>query len=79
MIIEAFDEVVLDYIGYTDMGEFDDGMNVTIVVDSHSPLIGMMLGDEKDVDYVFSKDYEIDYLRAKCVTYHVTIKEIHKR
>lgn len=77
-MIEVNDVVVLDYIGYTDAGEFDYRDDFQIKVEENSDLIGMKIGQEKDIDYVFPLDYRIFYLRGKPVTFHVVIKEIQK-
>lgn len=82
------DFVMLDFDGYMDGKQFDGGKaeNYQLKIGSHTfidnfeeQLIGLNIGDKKDVDVTFPKDYHEKSLAGKPATFKVEIKNIRER
>lgn len=82
------DFVTLDFDGYIDGKQFDGGKaeNYQLKIGSHSfidtfedQLIGLNIGDKKDVEVTFPKDYHEESLQGKPATFKVEIKNIRER
>ena len=85
--VEDGDTAVIDFKGYVDGKELEGGSgeNYPLEIGSHtfSPgfeegVLKMKVGDEKDLELAFPKDYVKD-LAGKKVTFHVTLREIKTR
>lgn len=86
--IKNDDYVNLDFDGYIDGKQFDGGNaeNYQLKVGSHSfidtfedQLIGLNIGDKKDVVVTFPSDYHEKSLAGKPATFKVEIKNIRER
>ncbi len=82
------DFVTLDFDGYIDGKQFDGGKaeNYQLKIGSHSfidtfedQLVGLNIGDKKDVEVTFPKDYHEASLAGKPATFKVEIKNIRER
>lgn len=82
------DFVTLDFDGYIDGKQFDGGKaeNYQLKVGSHTfidtfeeQLVGLNIGDKKDVVVTFPKDYHVADLAGKPATFKVEIKNIRER
>lgn len=85
--VEDGDTAVIDFKGYVDGKELEGGSgeNYPLEIGSHTFIPGfeegvlkMKVGDEKDLELAFPKDYVKD-LAGKKVTFHVTLREIKTR
>ena len=85
--VEDGDTAVIDFKGYVDGKELEGGSgeNYPLEIGSHTFIPGfeegvlkMKVGDEKDLELAFPKDYVKD-LAGKKVTFHVTLREINTR
>ncbi len=83
--IQEGDEVVLDYSGSVDGVKFDGGtaQKQTLVIGSHrfipgfeEQMIGMTLGETKDLNVKFPDDYHAENLKGKDSVFVVTVHEI---
>ena len=82
------DFVTLDFDGYVDGKQFDGGKaeNYQLKIGSHTfidnfedQLIGLNIGDKKDVVVTFPKDYHEKSLAGKEATFKVEIKNVRER
>ena len=82
------DIVTLDFDGYIDGKQFDGGKaeNYQLKIGSHSfidtfedQLVGLNIGDKKDVVVTFPEDYHVAELKGKPATFKVEIKGIRER
>lgn len=78
------DTAVIDFEGFEDGKPFEGGKGTdysleigsgSFVPDFEDQLIGMSVGEEKDLDITFPEDYVKD-LAGKAVVFHVKVKEI---
>ena len=85
--VEEKDTAVIDFKGTVDGKELEGGTgeNYPLEIGSHTfipgfeeGVIGMKVGEEKDLELTFPKDYVKD-LAGKKVTFHVTLQEIKTR
>ena len=85
--VEDGDTAVIDFKGYVDGKELEGGSgeNYPLEIGSHTfipgfeeGVLGMKVGEEKDLELEFPKDYVKD-LAGKKVTFHVTLEEIKTR
>lgn len=83
--VQEGDEVVLDYSGSVDGVKFDGGtaQKQTLVIGSHrfipgfeEQMIGMTLGETKDLNVKFPDDYHAENLKGKDSVFVVTVHEI---
>ncbi len=82
------DFVTLDFDGYIDGKQFDGGKaeNYQLKIGSHSfidtfedQLVGLNIGDKKDVEVTFPADYHEKSLAGKPAVFKVEIKNIRER
>ena len=82
------DEVTLDFEGFVDGVPFEGGKgeNYKLVLGSHSfidtfeeQMIGMNIGEEKELNVTFPEDYHAENLKGKPATFKVTVKEIKEK
>ena len=82
------DEVTLDFEGFVDGVPFDGGKgeNYKLVLGSHSfidtfeeQIIGMNIGDEKEINVTFPEEYHVDDLKGKPAMFKVSVKEIKEK
>ncbi len=88
--IKEGDMVYLDLEGFTTEGELGAakrenfptivGLERAGVPESvNRALVGMQVGEEKDVADVLPEDYPVESLRGKDVTYHVTVRSVKEQ
>lgn len=86
--VEDGDYVNIDYTGTKDGEEFDGGSatGYTIQIGSNTfidgfetGMIGMNVGDEKDLNLTFPEDYSSTELAGKAVVFHVKINKIQDK
>ena len=86
--IESQDNVSLDFCGSVDGVEFPGGKaeNYSLVVGSNTfipgfedQLLGMKLGEEKDIVVTFPEDYNAEELKGKEAVFAVKINEIKEK
>ncbi|MGI6117176.1 MAG: trigger factor [Bilifractor sp.] len=86
--VEKGDQVTLDYRGTIDGKEFSGGTaegqeleigSGTFIPGFEDQLIGMNIGDEKDVEVTFPEDYYAEDLKGKDAVFHCTIHNIQKK
>jgi len=82
------DYVTLDFDGYVDGKQFDGGKaeNYQLQIGSHTfidtfedQLVGLNIGDKKDVEVTFPAEYHETSLAGKPATFKVEIKNIRER
>lgn len=82
------DFVTLDFDGYVDGKQFEGGKaeNYQLQIGSHTfidtfedQLVGLNIGDKKDVEVTFPADYHEESLKGKPATFKVEIKNIRSR
>ena len=82
------DMTVIDFEGFVDGVAFDGGKgeNYPLTIGSHSfidnfedQIIGMNIGDEKDINVTFPEDYHAENLKGKPATFKVSVKEIKEK
>ena len=82
------DMTVIDFEGFVDGVAFDGGKgeNYPLTIGSHSfidnfeeQLIGMNIGDEKEINVTFPEEYHAENLKGKPATFKVAIKEIKEK
>ncbi|WP_028778942.1 trigger factor [Shimazuella kribbensis] len=85
--IENGDNVVIDFEGFVDGVAFEGGKgdNYSLEIGSNTfipgfeeQLIGMELGEERDVDVTFPEDYRATDLAGKPATFRVKLHEIKR-
>ena len=82
------DMTVIDFEGFIDGEAFDGGKgeNYPLTIGSHSfidtfeeQMIGMNIGEEKELNVTFPEDYHAENLKGKPATFKVTVKEINEK
>ena len=82
------DMTVIDFEGFIDGEAFDGGKgeNYHLTIGSHSfidtfeeQMIGMNIGEEKELNVTFPEDYHAENLKGKPATFKVTVKEIKEK
>ena len=82
------DMTVIDFEGFIDGEAFDGGKgeNYPLTIGSHSfidtfeeQMIGMNIGEEKELNVTFPEDYHAENLKGKPATFKVTVKEIKEK
>jgi trigger factor len=85
---ENGDSTVIDFEGFLDGIAFDGGKgeNHTLELGSNSfipgfedQIVGMAIGDYKDIEVTFPEDYQSDDLKGKAVTFKVKLHEIKRK
>ena len=86
--VKVDDYVTLDFDGYVDGKQFDGGKaeNYQLQIGSHSfidtfedQLVGLNIGDKKDVEVTFPAEYHEASLAGKPATFKCEIKNIRER
>lgn len=86
-LVENGDNVVIDFEGFVDGVAFEGGKgeNYSLEIGSNSfipgfeeQLIGMALGEERDIDVSFPEDYRAADLAGKPATFRVKLHEIKR-
>ena len=86
--VKVDDYVTLDFDGYVDGKQFDGGKaeNYQLQIGSHSfidtfedQLVGLNIGDKKDVEVTFPAEYHAKELAGKPATFKCEIKNIRER
>ena len=86
--VKVDDYVTLDFDGYVDGKQFDGGKaeNYQLQIGSHSfidtfedQLVGLNIGDKKDVEVTFPAEYHAKELAGKPATFKCVIKNIRER
>lgn len=84
-VVEDGDTVILDYQGLKDGVAFDGGSAVdqslvigsgTFIPGFEEGMIGMKVGEEKDIELTFPADYHVEDLADAVVVFHVQVNEI---
>lgn len=82
------DMTVIDFEGFIDGEAFEGGKgeNYPLTIGSHSfidtfeeQMIGMNIGEEKELNVTFPEDYHAGNLKGKPATFKVTVKEIKEK
>ena len=82
------DMTVIDFEGFIDGEAFEcgKGENYPLTIGSHSfidtfeeQMIGMNIGEEKELNVTFPEDYHAENLKGKPATFKVTVKEIKEK
>lgn len=82
------DMTVIDFEGFVDGTAFDGGKgeNYPLTIGSHSfidnfeeQLIGMNIGEEKEINVTFPEDYHAENLKGKPAVFKVSVKEIKEK
>ena len=85
---ENGDTVVIDYSGSVDGVKFDGGtaekQNLELGSKSFIPgfeeqVVGMNVGEEKDISVKFPEDYHAENLKGKDAVFHIVLHEIKKK
>lgn len=86
--VKKDDFVTLDFDGYVDGKQFDGGKaenyqlqigSQTFIDTFEDQLVGLHIGDKKDVEVTFPADYHEESLKGKPATFKVEIKNIRSR
>ena len=87
-VVEEGNEVRIDFEGFKDNVPFEGGKseNYRLVIGSHSfipgfeeGIIGMKVGEEKELNLKFPEDYHAEELKGKDVVFKVKVNEISER
>lgn len=82
------DMTVIDFEGFVDGVAFEGGKgeNYPLTIGSHSfidnfedQIIGMNIGDEKEINVTFPEEYHAEELKGKPATFKVSVKEIKEK
>ena len=82
------DDVTLDFEGFVDGVAFEGGKGTDypLTIGSHSfidtfedQIIGMNIGDEKEINVTFPEEYHVDELKGKPAMFKVSVKEIKEK
>lgn len=82
------DDVTLDFEGFVDGVAFEGGKGTDypLTIGSHSfidtfedQIIGMNIGDEKEINVTFPEEYHVDDLKGKPAMFKVSVKEIKEK
>ena len=83
--VEEGDEVTFDFAGYLDGEQFEGGTaeNYTLKIGSHTfipgfeeQMVGMNIGEERDLNVTFPEDYQAEHLAGKPVVFKVKVHAI---
>lgn len=86
--VEDGDQVTIDYSGSVDGVKFEGGTaeNQKLVIGSNTfipgfepQLIGMNIGEEKDIDVKFPEEYHSEELKGKDSVFHIKLHKIEKK
>ena len=86
--VEEGNEVRIDFEGFKDNVPFEGGKseNYRLVIGSHSfipgfeeGIVGMKVGEEKELNLKFPEDYHAEDLKGKDVVFKVKVNEINER
>ena len=86
--VKDSDMTVIDFEPFIDGEAFDGGKgeNYPLTIGSHSfidtfeeQMIGMNIGEEKELNVTFPEDYHAENLKGKPATFKVTVKEIKEK
>lgn len=87
-VVKDGDMTVIDFEGFIDGEAFEGGKgeNYPLTIGSHSfidnfedQIIGMNIGDEKEINVTFPEDYHAEELKGKPATFKVSVKEIKEK
>ena len=82
------DNTVIDFEGFVDGVAFEGGKGTDypLTIGSHSfidtfeeQIIGMNIGDEKEINVTFPEEYHVDELKGKPAMFKVSVKEIKEK
>lgn len=82
------DMTVIDFEGFVDGKAFEGGKgeNYSLTIGSHSfidtfedQIIGMNIGDEKEINVTFPEEYHAEELKGKPATFKVKVNEIKEK
>ncbi len=82
------DIAVIDFEGFVDGVAFEGGKgeNYSLTIGSHSfidnfeeQLVGMNVGDEKEINVTFPEEYHAEALKGKPATFKVAVKELKEK
>ena len=82
------DMTVIDFEGFVDGKAFEGGKgeNYPLTIGSHSfidtfedQIIGMNIGDEKEINVTFPEEYHAEELKGKPATFNVKVNEIKEK
>ena len=82
------DNTVIDFEGFVDGVAFEGGKGTDypLTIGSHSfidtfedQIIGMNIGDEKEINVTFPEEYHVDDLKGKLAMFKVSVKEIKEK
>ena len=82
------DEVTINFEGFVDDVAFEGGKGTDypLTIGSHSfidtfedQIIGMNIGDEKEINVTFPEEYHVDDLKGKPAMFKVSVKEIKEK
>ena len=82
------DNTVIDFEGFVDGVAFEGGKGTDypLTIGSHSfidtfeeQIIGMNIGDEKEINVTFPEEYHVDELKGKPAMFNVSVKEIKEK
>ncbi len=83
--LELGDTAVFDFAGFVDGEQFEGGTaeNYSMVIGSHQfipgfeeQMVGMTVGEERDVNVTFPEDYHAENLKGKPAVFKVKVHEI---
>ncbi|SHK61438.1 trigger factor [Desulforamulus aeronauticus] len=86
--VQQDDTTLIDFAGYVDGEAFAGGTaeNYTLIIGSgnfipgfEEQLIGVKVGEEKDVDVTFPEEYHAENLSGKAATFKVKVNEIKRK
>lgn len=86
--VQDGDSTVINFEGFVDGVAFEGGKgeNYPLTIGSHSfidnfeeQLIGMNIGDEKEINVTFPEDYHAEDLKGKPAVFKVTVNEIKEK
>jgi trigger factor len=86
--VQDGDSTVINFEGFVDGVAFEGGKgeNYPLTIGSHSfidnfeeQIIGMNIGDEKEINVTFPEDYHAEELKGKPAVFKVTVNEIKEK
>jgi len=86
--VENGDEVTIDYSGSVDGVKFDGGTaeeqklvigSNTFIPGFEEQLIGMNIGEERDINVKFPEEYHAEELKGKDSVFHIVLHKIEKK
>lgn len=87
-LAENGDFVTIDFVGYVDGEKFEGGeaSDYRLELGSHTfiegyeeQVVGMKVGEEKDVNVTFPENYPAENLKGKPALFKVTLKKVEKK